>query len=223
MNSRAWTLACSAHFRAPSHVSERKVRHLLARAQDDTRIIRISQLSAGILPVLACCLLLGGCRPKEGAARPSIEFIRVPIAEANRADRLDIIQGRVTGARQGQQLVLYARAGAWWLQPIANAPFTKIQPDSSWVNSTHLGAEYAALLVEPDYHPPVMLSALPDVGDKVAAVATAKGAASEPSPTLKFSDYEWRIRNAPSNRGDTMNLYDPSNAWTDESGALHLR
>jgi hypothetical protein len=54
-------------------------------------------------------------------------------------------------------------------------------------------------------------------------VATAKGAASEPSPTLQFSGYEWRIRNAPSNRGDTMNLYDPSNAWTDESGALHLR
>lgn len=173
--------------------------------------------------LLVCCLLLGCCRPKSDVVRPSIEFTRIPPAETNRADKLDIIQGRVTGARQGQQLVLYAKTGAWWIQPMANAPLTRIQPDSSWINSTHLGAEYAALLVGPDYRPPAVMDGLPKPGGDVAAVATVIGAASEPSPALQFSGYEWRVRNTPSSRGDTANLYDSSNAWTDERGALHLR
>ncbi|HKQ04354.1 MAG TPA: glycoside hydrolase family 16 protein [Blastocatellia bacterium] len=140
-------------------------------------------------------------------------------------DKLDIIQGRVTGARPGQQIVLYAKAGAWWLQPLSNIPFTKIQADSSWINSTHLGSAYAALLVEPGYQPRTTMSALPEPGGDVAAVVMAEGATSGPStsPPLSFSGYEWRVRSAPSSRGDTMNLYDPANAWTDADGALHLR
>ncbi len=39
---------------------------------------------------------------------------------------------------------------------------------------------------------------------------------------LTFSGYEWQIRQVPSDRGGA-NDYDPANAWTDESGALHLR
>ena len=140
-------------------------------------------------------------------------------------DKLDIIQGRVSGAHAGQQIVLYAKAGAWWLQPLSSLPFTKVQPDSSWINSTHLGSAYAVLLVEPGYHPRAMMSALPEPGGDVAAVASVEGATTGPttSPPLYFSGYEWRVRNAPSSRGDTMNLYDSTNAWTDASGALHLR
>jgi hypothetical protein len=166
--------------------------------------------------------LLGGCRPQAGGGQ-AVEFTRVPQAEASRTDKLDVIQGRVSGAKPGQQIVLYARAGAWWLQPLPNAPYTKIQPDSTWVNSTHLGTEYAALLVEPGYRPRATLEELPSPGGEVVAVSTATGAAAPPSPMLQFSGYEWRIRTAPSSRGDTMNLYDPANAWTDADGALHLR
>ncbi len=178
-----------------------------------------------ILLMLGCCMLLGGCRSRPQEAEPSIEFTRVPPAEAARTDKLDIIQGRVTGARPGQQIVLYARAGAWWLQPLSSSPFTKIQPDSSWINSTHLGSEYAALLVEPGYRPQLMVESLPNVGGGVAAIITVVGevSGSAVSPALYFSGYEWRVRNAPSARGGTMNLYDPANAWTDTSGALHLR
>jgi hypothetical protein len=183
----------------------------------------ISLISKRVFLATLCCLLLGGCRSQTDGAGPSIEFTRVPLAEVGRTDNLDIIQGRVIGARRGQQIVLYAKTGAWWVQPLSNEPFTKILPDSTWINSTHLGSEYAALLVAPGYRPPPMMDALPGPGGDVAAVVNAKGAASAPSPTLQFSGYEWRVRNAPSNRGDTINLYDPSNAWTDESGALHLR
>lgn len=178
-----------------------------------------------VLLMLGCCMLLSGCRARSQAAGPSIEFTRVPPADATRTDKLDIIQGRVAGARPGQQIVLYARAGAWWVQPLSSSPFTKLQPDLTWINSTHLGSEYAALLVEPGYHPQLRMEALPDIGGAVAAVATAAGSDAAPaiSPTLNFSGYEWRVRNAPSGRGGTTNLYDPANAWTDADGALHLR
>ncbi|MEN3333755.1 MAG: hypothetical protein V7641_3120 [Blastocatellia bacterium] len=178
-----------------------------------------------ILLMAGCSMLLGGCRSRPEAAAPVIEFTRIPPAETGRADKLDIIQGRVTGARPGQQIVLYARTGTWWIQPLSNAPFTKIQPNSNWINSTHLGAEYAALLVEPGYRPQAMLEALPNLGGEIAAIAIAEGATSGQtiSTPLHFSGYEWRVRNAPSDRGDTMNIYDPANAWTDQSGALHLR
>jgi hypothetical protein len=178
-----------------------------------------------VLLMLGCCMLLSGCRSRSQEAGPSIEFTRVPPAEAARTDKLDIIQGRVAGARPGQQIVLYARAGTWWVQPLSSSPFTKIQPDSTWINSTHLGSEYAALLVEPGYRPQLRMDALPNIGGEVAAVGTVAGAASEVaiSPALYFSGYEWRVRNAPSGRGGTTNLYDPANAWTDEGGALHLR
>ena len=118
--------------------------------------------------------------------------------------------------------MLYSRSGTWWIQPLITQPFTKIQQSSKWTNETHLGTEYAALLVEPGYRPPPKTDVLPGPGGGVAAVAIVKGQKLPPSPSLHFSGYEWRVRDAPSNRGG-WNLYDPRDAWTDEKGALHLR
>jgi len=146
----------------------------------------------------------------------------VPQADEGARAKHDIIEGRVTGARPGQQIVLYARSGAWWVQPLVTRPFTRIQTDSKWTNATHLGTEYAALLVEPNYRPAATTDALPQPGGAIAAVARAKGASSPPSASLRFSGYEWRIRDVASSRGGG-NIYDPGNAWTDMSGALHLR
>jgi hypothetical protein len=178
-----------------------------------------------VLLMVGCCILFTGCRSRLDGVGPSIEFTRVPPAEVSRTDKLDIIQGRVIDARPGQQIILYAKTGTWWLQPLSTLPFTKIQPDSTWINSTHLGSEYGVLLVEPGYRPQAMMNALPKPGGEVIAVATSDGATSGPSlsKTLQFSGYEWRVRNAPSSRGDTTNIYDPANASTDASGALHLR
>jgi signal transduction histidine kinase len=61
------------------------------------------------------------------------------------------------------------------VQPLADQPFTKIEPDSKWRNSTHFGTEYAALLVEPDYHPKATMDVLPNEGAGVIAVAITKG------------------------------------------------
>ena len=185
-------------------------------------INRCASREAALLILL---VLLVGCKSGKTQVGPSIKFTRVPETTQASPDKLDIIQGRVDGARQGQQIVLYAKRGEWWLQPLSTAPFTAVQPDSSWINSTRLGSEYAALLVEPGYLPQPTMNTLPAPGNNVAAVASSKDfpSASTVSTTLQFSGYEWRVRNATSSRGDRVNLYSTANAWTDHDGALHLR
>jgi hypothetical protein len=187
----------------------------------------IAALKSPVLEIallIFVCILVTGCRSRSAPSGPSIEFIRIPPAAEGGPDKLDIIEGRVIGGAPGQQIVLYAKSGAWWVQPLVNETFTKIQANSKWINSTHLGTEYAALLVEPGYRPPTTMNALPTPGGGVAAVAIAKGAGagSSVSKTLSFSGYEWRIRDTPSDRGG-MNFYDSNNAFTDSNGALHLQ
>jgi hypothetical protein len=173
--------------------------------------------------LLLFCIVASGCS-RPSAASPTIEFTRIPPAVEGGSDKLDIIEGRVKGAGPEFQIVLYARTGNWWVQPLAGAPFTKIRPDSTWTNSTHVGTEYAALLVKSGFRPATTLDELPMPSGEVVAKAVVKGSEPEAgvSKTLQFSGYEWRIRNAPSDRGG-KNDYDASNAWTDSNGALHLR
>jgi signal transduction histidine kinase len=124
---------------------------------------------------VVCCALLGGCRSRSAEAGPSVEFTRVPLAEKGGTSEIDTIEGRVVGAQPGQHIVLYARSGAWYVQPYADQPLTEIQPNSRWRNSTHLGTEYAALLVEAEYLPPARSDVLPNRGGGVVALATVMG------------------------------------------------
>ncbi len=173
--------------------------------------------------IVAAPALLGQGLASAQTPPPSIQFTRIPQADINGSEKHDIIEGAVTGARDGQRIVLYSKNGSWWLQPLLEAPFTRILPNAKWRNATHLGSDYAALLVDPGYRPDRNIKALPPAGGLVAAVSVTKGAASSPSPTLQFSGYEWRLRNATSNRGGRTSPYSPDNAWTDAKGALHLR
>jgi len=170
-------------------------------------------------------VLLAGCHSKDLARKPSLQLTRVPEANPGGPEQLDYIEGRANDARPDQQIVLYARSGFWWIQPFANRPFTKIQADSTWKNSTHLGTEYAALLVEPGYYPESKVATLPKEGHGVVAVATATGKAAAPivSKLIYFSGYDWIVRSAGSDRGGEPNAYDPANAWIDRKGYLHLQ
>ena len=177
------------------------------------------------LSVLLCIFLLDACQ--RGISKPSIEFTKIPLAAVGSLDNMDTIEGRVTSVRPEQRVVLYAKnEGRWWIQPFARDPlFTKIQGDSKWKNATHLGEEYAALLVDPSYSPPQTTEVLPAAGGAVAAVAVVKGQTadrSSPPKMLHFSGYDWLVRDLLSYRGGSMNSFDPANAWTDENGALHL-
>jgi len=132
-------------------------------------------LRKGFLVLASCCLLLVGCHSQQEGNVPSITFSTVPPAAKGGTSQLDTIGGRATGARPRQQIVLFARSGAWYVQPFTDRPFTKIGADSTWKNSTHLGTEYAALLVEPDYRPPSVTDELPRPGAGVIAVALIDG------------------------------------------------
>ena len=124
--------------------------------------------------LLCLSIVFSGCAQNR-APGPSIEFTKIPLVGEGGPDKLDAIEGRVVGARPGGQIVLYARWGTWWVQPLADQPFTRIQEDSTWRSSTHSGTEYAALLVDSEYRPLAKLDTLPSVGSGIFAVAVTKG------------------------------------------------
>ena len=178
--------------------------------------------------LLAPFLVLAGCGRSPNAVTPSIAITSIPSADGNKYDTVAAIEGTAVGLRPDQQIVLYTRSEElWWVQPGADRPFTQIQNGSRWQNQVHLGTEYAALLVEPGYHPPETAESLPSKGDGVDAIAVVqdkRAAASSTQPKLlHFSGYDWTVRTAASNRAGTRNSFDPANAWTDARGALHLR
>jgi hypothetical protein len=160
-----------------------------------------------------------------GSQEPSIEFTHVPLAKPGDPLRLESIEGRVHHAGNSQKIVLYAKSELWWIQPLADHPFTTVQADSTWKNQTHPGTEYAALLVDSDYKPASKTRELPPVGGGVRAVIRQPGAPSplDPPHIVHFSGYEWEVRSQPSERGGTMNPYDPENVWCDDQAHLHLR
>jgi hypothetical protein len=174
--------------------------------------------------VAALCVLCGGCLTKVDDA-PDVKITRVPDASPGGPEKLDFIEGTIRNAKQGQHIVLYAHSGLWWVQPFAQRTTTNILPDGSWRNSTHLGSEYAALLVDAAYVPPARIETLPPVGSGVLAVVTAAGKQVPPVATriIHFSGYDWTVRSAGSDRGGEANAYEPANAWTDKNGFLHLR
>jgi hypothetical protein len=175
---------------------------------------------------IATCVLVASCRPAPPAPPPSIVFSNVPDAAHGGSDKRALMAGRVVGARRDEQIVLFAKSsvGIWWVQPLTVEPFTRIESDTTWKNTIHLGMEYAALLVRPGYRPPDTTEVLPKPGGDVIAVATIKGRGEfvlPPPKRLSFSGYEWDVRQTPSDRGGA-NDYAPDNAWTDGAGLLHL-
>ena len=176
--------------------------------------------------LLGACVALNGCQSDRANRLPTIEFTKIPPAAQGGKERIDTIAGRVVGARPGQQIVIYARSGAWWVQPTVASPFTPIRTDSTWTTETHLGVEYAALLVDPGYSPPPTMDLPPSKGGPVVVTAVVKGIGATilaPTKPLKFSGYDWDVRTIASDRGGSGHPYSGENAWADSTGALHLR
>ena len=169
-------------------------------------------------------ILLAGCGSHSLQVKPSIEMSRIPASGQGGPDRMDIIAGRVNGARAGQQIILYAKNDIWWIQPLWSRPFTTIENGGAWRSFTHLGTDYAVLLVDPGFHPQAKIAALPAEGNGVAAVLAMRGAARPPVPlkVIHFSGYDWTVRAGATDRGGELNAYDSQNAWVDPKGHLHL-
>ena len=174
--------------------------------------------------LLACCITQSSCQLHHASSGPSIEFTHIPPAAQGGPERIDTISGRVRNARPKQKIVIYAHSGQWWVQPFPDR-LIPINAGSTWSTETHLGFEYAALLVDPGYHPLPTTDVAPTQGGPVALVTIVKGAGTpqfNPTGSLKFSGYDWGVRMVASDKGGANNLYDRENAWTDRSGALHM-
>src|SRR6266436_2953393 len=117
--------------------------------------------------VFLSAVALVACWSEKPQQTPSITFTKIPPAAQGGRERVDTISGRVSGARPGQRIVVYAKSGPWWVQPWPEHPFTSIESDSIWSTQTHLGYEYAALLVNADYHPAPTIDVAPTVGGSV--------------------------------------------------------
>jgi hypothetical protein len=115
-----------------------------------------------LLPVLFMALCSCQSRPVDTA--PAIVLTRIPPAAQGGREKVDTIAGRVKNARPGQQIVICARSGPWWVQPWPDRALIPIQTDSTWRTETHLGYEYAAVLVDADYHPLPTLDVAPTQG-----------------------------------------------------------
>ena len=186
--------------------------------------------------VLLVYFVLAGCSSPTNSA-PTVAFRKVPAANqdspyktdiSERDYKTDTIEGRVTGTRRGQRIVLYANTdGRWGVCRQSGQPFTNIESDGRWKASVHLGIQYAALLVDPTYNPAEQTESLPTVGNGVVALAVVNGegpAPVLPSPKiLNFSGYEWRTSTGPIFHAGSRHFFDPANVWTDDRGALHLR
>src|SRR5215469_9314522 len=168
------------------------------------------------LVFLVSCAALGGCHSQQANSEPSIEFTKIPPASQGGREHVDSIAGRVRGARPGQSIVVYARSGPWWVQPWPDQALIPIQSDSTWSTSTHLGFDYAALLVEPGYRPSPTLDVAPTQSGSVRWVTIVKGLGHPqlaPTKPLQFSGYQWQVRTIASDWGGLNNLYDGDNAW----------
>jgi hypothetical protein len=134
-----------------------------------------------------------GCHSQKSSAGPSIEFTKVPPAAQGGRESTDTIAGRLRNAHPGQQIVICAHSGTRWVQPWLDRAFTSIRADSTWSTETHLGFEYAVLLVDPEYHPLPTLDVAPTQGGLVALVKIAKDSGTPqfaPTGSLKFSGYD---------------------------------
>jgi len=137
--------------------------------------LKIDRFNLKIALLLGLYILLAGCGARSSKVGPYVEITKIPVAGEGRPDKLYAVEGRVVDARPGQQIVLFARWGPWWIQPFADHPFTTIQPDSRWRNLTHPGTEYAALLVDESFQAKATLDVMPKEGDGVIAVAITRG------------------------------------------------
>ncbi len=186
------------------------------------RIVSTARVSRRYALSIGPAVLCQACRREHSSNAPMIAFTRIPQADPAGSASNDIIEGRVTGGSPGQKIVLYAKTGKWWVQPLVDQPITDLRPNFKWTNATHLGTHYAALLVKDGYRPQRVLDSLPQTDDNILAVAVVSGSERPPSPFVDFSGYQWRLRDAPSSRGGP-NVYSSSNISVDEQGAMHLR
>jgi hypothetical protein len=164
-----------------------------------------------------------------------LEIMTVPPAGEGGPEETGSIAGTTAGVTaQSARLVIYAHSGdRWWVQPLAAAPFTEIRVDGQWQTTTHLGFEYAVLVVDKSYSPEAQRFTIPAIGGCVWALITVKGRvakadddsgrARSASKSVRFSGYDWRVKSGSAEPGPNTFSDGEENVRVDSDGRLHLR
>ncbi len=107
----------------------------------------------------------------NSSTKIQIAFTQVP-GSGSGPDKTSLISGKVTGnGVDNLQIVIYTKAGGkWWIQPTTENPFTEIKK-GKFQTETHLGSQYAAILVKRGYKPSNTCITLPKEGDNVISIA----------------------------------------------------
>lgn len=186
--------------------------------------------SQGCYALVWGCVLVAAsliaCRTPAAHQPPSIELDHVPPPDVGGAGTVEIFSGKVRNAPPGARVVVYVQSrGSWFVQPLAVRPFTTVGKDGRWSTLTHLGTHYTAVLVAAEFRPAKVLPSLPAVDQTVLAIKTVPGDPSSVKPPhiVRFSAYDWTVRQTGSDRHGTPHLYNISNTGVDAQGYLHLR
>ena len=138
----------------------------------DHRITPFLRKTIAAILLAVSATVCGHASSNSGAP---IQFTKIPPSSPGGPTTMGSIAGKITGPHEGLKLVLYAKSGRWYIQPYADHPFIAINNDSTWSSPTHLGTDYAALLVQPDYVPPFIVDKLPGTGGGVVALSVTEG------------------------------------------------
>jgi hypothetical protein len=126
----------------------------------------VSMLAAGAL---------GMAQEVTKMAEAPVVITSVPPVHPGGPEEMERIEGKVTVKCGECRVILFAKGGdTWWVQPFADSAYTPVV-DGKWGNDTHLGTEYAAMLVTREYVPPAKAASLPKEGNGVVAVTVVPG------------------------------------------------
>lgn len=107
---------------------------------------------------------------KDSETGPNIKITEVPSKGAG-TEPMESIAGTVSGVTVTEcKVVVFAHTNTWYVQPWIDSYDTEIK-GKTWRTDTHLGYEYAALLVKSSYKAPATTGKLPDIGGSVLAIA----------------------------------------------------
>ncbi len=123
------------------------------------------------LLIFICAGWASAEKNNKASAKPDIKITKIPPSGAG-PDRTEVIAGTVEGIDAKLcKVVVYAHTDVWYVQPYAGASDTSIREGKYWKSETHLGSEYAALLVNASYKAPSVIRVLPDIGAQILALA----------------------------------------------------
>ncbi len=159
---------------------------------------------------------------------PVIEFTFVPAFGSSKN-----LKGRVRNVNTKNFKVavyIFVEGAGWWIKPRFTQALTTIQPDSTWsVDITTGGNDrfttrIRAFLVHDGFSPPLAdgLDLLPDALNKVAAAIVD----TRRNPRfIKFSGYQWWVKNDEKLTNPGNNLFSDhnENVWVDAEDNLHLK